>query len=118
MAKRVGVDKWIFFTTLLLVVVGAGDGLLRLRRRGAGAVSLALRLRDAAGGGRSPASWPWSCSSRIDYARYNSPRFIYPALAITTLLLSWCCSFTTRTIPIAGSASALLPFSRLKSPSR
>ena len=22
MAKRVGVDKWIFFTTLLLVVVG------------------------------------------------------------------------------------------------
>jgi cell division protein FtsW len=87
MAKRVGVDKWLFGVVLLLVLFGlvmvfsasavmataesgspykyvakqAGFGLL-------GMIALTLLMR-------------------VDYRRYNNPRVVFPALAVTTLLL-------------------------------
>jgi cell division protein FtsW len=87
MAKRVGVDKWIFFTTLLLVVAGL------VMVFSASAVVAEERYHSPYGFVTRQALWAVAgiftmiVLSRVDYTRYNSPRFIYPALAITTLLL-------------------------------
>src|ERR1700761_431119 len=87
MAKRVGVDKWIFFTTLLLVVAGL------VMVFSASAVVAEERYHSPYGFVTRQALWAVAgilsmiVLSRVDYARYNSPRFIYPALTITTLLL-------------------------------
>lgn len=87
MAKRVGVDKWIFFTTLLLVVVG-----------------LAMVFSASAIIAQEHFHTPYALLSRqavwalagvlamvllmsVDYTRYNTPRFIFSALAVTTVLL-------------------------------
>ena len=87
MAKRVGVDKWIFFTTLLLVSVG-----LAMVFSASAVVSEARYHSPYMDVGRQ-AGWALAgvlsmiVLMRIDYERYNTPRFIYPALSITTLLL-------------------------------
>ena len=87
MAKRVGVDKWLFFTTLLLVVAGLAMVF------SASAVVAQERYhsptpcRHGRRAGRWPACWPCWCSCTSTTAVYNSPRFIYPALCVTTLLL-------------------------------
>lgn len=87
MAKRVGVDKWIFFTTLLLVVAGL------VMVFSASAIVAEERYHSPYGGLIRQALWAVAgivamiVISRIDYTRYNTPRFIYPALAITTMLL-------------------------------
>jgi len=87
MAKRVGVDKWIFFTTLTLVVVG-----LAMVFSASAIVAqehfhnpYALLTRQAA----------WAVAGllvmvglmSVDYEHYKSPRFIFAALALTTVLL-------------------------------
>jgi cell division protein FtsW len=87
MAKRVGVDKWLFFTTLLLVVVG-----LVMVFSASAVVAQARYHSEFADVGRQAA---WALAGvlalvilmKVDSSHYNSPRFIYPALAITTLLL-------------------------------
>ncbi len=87
MAKRVGVDKWIFFTTLLLVVVGL------VMVFSASAVVAQERYHSPYTFVGKQALWALAgvltmvVLMRIDYSRYNSPRFIYPAISITTLLL-------------------------------
>ena len=87
MAKRVGVDKWIFFTTLLLVVAGL------VMVFSASAIVAEERYHSPYGGLMRQAGWALAgifamiVLSRIDYTRYNSPRFIYPALVITSMLL-------------------------------
>jgi cell division protein FtsW len=87
MAKRIGVDKWIFFTTLTLVVVG-----LAMVFSASAIVAqehfhspYTLLIRQAG----------WAVAGvlcmvvlmSVDYSHYNSPRFIFPALAVTTVLL-------------------------------
>jgi cell division protein FtsW len=87
MAKRVGVDKWLFFTTLLLVVVG-----LAMVFSASAVVAQARFHSEFEDVGRQAA---WAVAGvvalvilmQVDSSRYNSPRFIYPALAITTVLL-------------------------------
>jgi cell division protein FtsW len=87
MAKRVGVDKWLFFTTLLLVVVG-----LAMVFSASAVVAQARYHSEFEDVGRQAA---WAIAGvvalvilmQVDSSRYNSPRFIYPALAITTVLL-------------------------------
>jgi cell division protein FtsW len=87
MAKRIGVDKWIFFTTLTLVVVGlamvfSASAIIAQEHFH---TPYALLSRQAA----------WAVAGlvlmvalmSVDYARYNSPRFIFAALALTTVLL-------------------------------
>ncbi len=87
MAKRVGVDKWIFFTTLLLVVVGLAMVF------SASAVVAQEQFHNPYAFVGKQAAWAlggvlcmvWLMT--VDYSRYKSPRFIYTALATTTMLL-------------------------------
>jgi len=87
MAKRVGVDKWMFFTTMLLVVVG-----LAMVFSASAVVAQEKYHSPYADVGRQ-AGWAVAgvlallALMHVDYKVYNSPRFIYPALCITTLLL-------------------------------
>lgn len=87
MAKRVGVDKWIFFTTLLLVSVGLAMIF------SASAVVSEARYHSPYMDVSRQALWGLAgvfsmiVLMRVDYEHYNSPRFIYPALSVTTLLL-------------------------------
>jgi cell division protein FtsW len=89
MAKRVGGDKWIFFTTVLLVVVGLAM------------VFSASAVVAAQGKFHSPYTFVgkqagWALAglaamlllSLLDYTFYKSPRFIFPALFVTTILLA------------------------------
>ena len=87
MAKRVGVDKWIFFTTLLLVVVGLAMVF------SASAIVAQDRYHTPYAFVGKQAGWALGgvlfmvFLMSVDYSRYNSPRFIFSALAVTTLLL-------------------------------
>ena len=87
MAKRVGVDKWLFFTTLLLVVVG-----LVMVFSASAIVAQERYHSEFADVGRQ-AGWALAgvialvALMNIDVSRYKSPRFIYSALCVTTLLL-------------------------------
>ena len=87
MAKRVGVDKWMFFTTLLLVVAGlamvfSASAVVAQARYHSAFADLGRQVLTALAG---------VCAMlvimHIDARRYNSPRFIYPALCVTILLL-------------------------------
>lgn len=87
MAKLVGVDKWMFFTTLLLVVAGL------VMVFSASAVVAQERYNSPYTFVGKQALWALAgvlamlILMHVDYAAYNSPRFIYPALCVTTLLL-------------------------------
>jgi|CZKF01.1.fsa_nt_gi cell division protein FtsW len=89
MAKRVGGDKWMFFTTVLLVVVGLAM------------VFSASAVVAAQGKLHSPYTFVgkqalWALAgltallflSRLDYSFYKSPHFIFPAFSLTTILLA------------------------------
>jgi cell division protein FtsW len=87
MAKLVGVDKWLFFTTLLLVVVGL------VMVFSASAVVAQERYNSPYMYVGRQAGWALAGAlamvvlMNIDASRYKSPRFIYPALCVTTILL-------------------------------
>ena len=87
MAKRVGADKWIFFTTLLLVIVGLAMVF------SASAVVSQIRYNSPYMDVTRQAVWAFAgvlamvVLMRVDYARYNSPRFIFPALCLSLVLL-------------------------------
>jgi cell division protein FtsW len=87
MAKRVGVDKVLFCTTLILVVIG----LVMV-------FSASAITADATSG--SPYSFlikqaVWAVLGlaamtvlmQVDYRKYNQPRIVFPLIAITALLL-------------------------------
>lgn len=87
MAKRVGVDKWIFFTTLLLVTVGlamvfSASAVVAQERYHSPYMYVGRQALWALGGVLA-----MIVLMRVDYTRYNSPRFIYPALSVATILL-------------------------------
>ena len=87
MAKLVGVDKWLFFTTLLLVVAGL------VMVFSASAVVAQERFHSPYTFVGKQAIWALAgvltmlVLMHVDYSVYKSPRFIYPALCVTTLLL-------------------------------
>jgi len=87
MAKRVGGDKWLFFVTLLLIVVGLAMVF------SASAIVAQERYHSPYTFVGKQAIWAvlgvavLLLLSRIDYNLYKSPRFIYPALCVTTFLL-------------------------------
>ena len=87
MAKRVGVDKWLFFTTLVLVVAGL------VMVFSASAVVDQERYHSAYTFVFTQAIWAVAgvlallVLMHVDISHYNSPRFIYPALCVTTVLL-------------------------------
>lgn len=87
MAKLVGVDKWMFFTTLLLVVVGL------VMVFSASAVVAQEKFNSPYAFVCKQAFWAvlgvltMFALMHVDYNRYNSPLFIYGALCVTTILL-------------------------------
>jgi cell division protein FtsW len=87
MAKRVGVDKWLFFTTLVLVVTGLAMVF------SASAVVDQARYHSAYTFVLTQGVWAllgvltMLVLMHVDVSHYNSPRFIYPAICVTTLLL-------------------------------
>jgi cell division protein FtsW len=87
MAKRVGVDKWLFGTVLLLVLFGlvmvfsvsavtaqaeAGSPYKYVAKQAMYAVFGMIAL---------------TILMQVDYRRLNSPRVVFPAMGFTTLLL-------------------------------
>ena len=87
MAKLVGVDKWMFFTTLLLIVVGL------VMVFSASAVVAQERYHSPYTFVGKQAIWA-ACGvlmllvlMHVDYNLYKSPRFIYPAVCVTMILL-------------------------------
>ncbi len=87
MAKRVGVDKWLFFTTLSLVVVGlamvfSASAVMAQERFGSPYTFLGRQALWALLGVIAMV-----VLMKVDYRRYNSKKFIYPAMAITLALL-------------------------------
>ena len=87
MAKRVGVDKWIFCITLLLVVAGL------LMIFSASAVMASARYGSAYSFVMRQAIWAlagllamWALM-HLDYRRLNNPSVVFPSVAITVVLL-------------------------------
>jgi cell division protein FtsW len=84
---RAGVDKWLFFTTVLLIVVGLAMVF------SASAVVAEARYHSPYTFVGKQAGWAvlgiaaLLLLSHIDYNLYKSPRFIYTALSITIFLL-------------------------------
>jgi len=87
MAKRVGIDKWLFFVTVLLVLLGlvmvfSASAVMAKERYGS---PYSFVLKQSA----------WALLglvtmvvlTRVDYRRYNSPSVVFPSIAITVLLL-------------------------------
>jgi cell division protein FtsW len=87
MPARVGIDKWLFFTALLLTLVG-----LAMVFSASAVVAQERYHSEFADVGRQ-AGWALAgvlamlALMQVDYNLYKSPRFIYPALCVTTLLL-------------------------------
>jgi cell division protein FtsW len=87
MAKLVGADKWMFFITVLLILVGL------VMVFSASAVMAQERYHSPYAFVGKQALWAVAgllallVLMQVDYKVYNSPRFIYPALAITTFVL-------------------------------
>ncbi|WP_263383938.1 putative lipid II flippase FtsW [Granulicella arctica] len=87
MAKRVGVDKWLFGTVLLLVLFGL------VMVFSASAVMAQAKYGSPYRFVTWQAIWAllgliaMAVLMRVDYRRFNSPRVVFPAVAVTTLLL-------------------------------
>ena len=87
MAKRVGVDKWLFGVVLLLVLFGL------VMVFSASAVMAQASLGSPYSYVGRQAIWAvlglvaMVLLMQVDYRRYNSPRVVFPAVAVTMLLL-------------------------------
>ncbi|MGB7190317.1 MAG: putative lipid II flippase FtsW [Acidobacteriaceae bacterium] len=87
MAKRVGVDKWLFGVTLLLVVIGllmvfSASAVMAKAQDGSPYHFLIWQSIYAALG-----LVAMMALMKVDYRRYNGPNVVFPAIAITTLFL-------------------------------
>jgi cell division protein FtsW len=87
MAKRVGVDKWLFGTVLLLVLFGL------VMVFSASAVLAKATLGTPYAYVSKQAAWALMgmvalfVLMRVDYRKYNNPKLIFPAMAATGLML-------------------------------
>ncbi|HTV06400.1 MAG TPA: putative lipid II flippase FtsW [Acidobacteriaceae bacterium] len=87
MAKRVGVDKWLFGATLILVVIGllmvfSASAVMAKANYGSPYHFLLLQSLYAALG-----LIAMTLLMKVNYRRYNNPNVVFPAVAITTVLL-------------------------------
>ena len=87
MAKRVGVDKWLFGTVLLLVLFGL------VMVFSASAVMAKATVGSPYAYVSKQAIWALLglialvILMRVDYRKYNNPKIIFPVMAITGLML-------------------------------
>jgi cell division protein FtsW len=88
MAKRVGVDKWLFGVVVLLVLFGlvmvfsASAVMAKAEPGGSPYRYVAKQAMYALFG-----MIALTLLMRVDYRKYNTPQFVYPMMAVTTLLL-------------------------------
>ena len=87
MAKRVGVDKWLFGATLMLVVVGllmvfSASAVMAKERFGSPYAFVIRQSLWAAIGLTAMV-----LLMRIDYRRFNKPNVVFPLVAVSVLLL-------------------------------
>jgi cell division protein FtsW len=87
MAKRIGVDKWLYCATLLLVVVGllmvfSASAVIAKERTGSPYHFVMLQSGYAALG-----LIAMTLLMKIDYRLYNRPSAVFPAVGITALFL-------------------------------
>lgn len=87
MAKRVGVDKWLYFATLALVVIGlamvfSASAVMARDRFGSPYYFLVRQSLWAAVGLVS-----MTLLMRVNYGRYNKPTVVFPMVGITIILL-------------------------------
>ena len=88
MAKRVGVDKWLFGVVLLLVLFGlvmvfSASAVMAKAESGS---PYPYVLKQAGFG--LCGFFVMLVLMKVDYRRYNNPRVVFPAMALTTLLLT------------------------------
>jgi len=86
-AKRVGIDKWMFASTLLLVVIGvlmvfSASAVMAGERFGSPYHFFGRQLGWAIAGLAA-----MSVAMRVDYRRWKKPAIIFSLLGVTTLLL-------------------------------
>ena len=87
MAKRIGIDKWLFGATLLLVAIGllmifSASAVMAKERFGSAYAFLFRQMMWAAAG-----LLAMIALMRVDYRFYKQPGFVYSLLGITTVLL-------------------------------
>ena len=87
MAKRVGVDKWLFGVVLLLMLFGlvmvfSASAVVAKSQYGSPYYFVVKELAFAVAGMIALA-----LLMRVDYRKYNNPRVVFPAMALTTLSL-------------------------------
>lgn len=87
MAKRVGVDKWLFFVTLVLVVIGllmvfSASAVMAKDRYGSPYTFLVRQAIFAAIGLAA-----MTVLMQIDYRKFNRPNVVFPVVAVTVLTL-------------------------------
>lgn len=87
MAKRFGIDKWLFGSTLLLVVIGvvmvfSASAVMASERFGSGYYFLLRQLGWALAGLVAMA-----LVMKLDYRQLKRPAIVFTLLAVTTLLL-------------------------------
>ncbi len=87
MAKRVGVDKWLFGTVLLLVLFGlvsvfSASAVIAKATLGSPYAYVIKQAGFALAG-----MIALFVLMRVDYRKYNNPKLIFPLMAITGLLL-------------------------------
>ncbi|MDW5265018.1 MULTISPECIES: putative lipid II flippase FtsW [Acidobacteriaceae] len=87
MAKRVGVDKWLFGVVLLLVLFGLvmvfSASAVMAKSQFGSAYYFMIRQSIWAGFGMVALV----LLMRVDYRHYNNPRVVFPLVAVTMLLL-------------------------------
>jgi len=86
-AKRIGIDKWLFGSTLLLVVIGvvmvfSASAVMAGDRFGSPYYFLLRQLGWAAAGLAA-----MTIIMSIDYRRWKHPAFVFTLLGLTTLML-------------------------------
>ena len=87
MAKRVGVDKWLFGVVLMLVLFGlvmvfSASAVMATAESGSPYKYVAKQAMFALLGMTALV-----LLMKVDYRHYNSPKFVFPAMGLTTLLL-------------------------------
>jgi cell division protein FtsW len=87
MAKRVGVDKWLYCTTLILVVIGlamvfSASAVMAKARFGSPYYFVVRQAVWAAAG-----LGAMTLLMKVDYRKYNKPNVVFPAVAVTIILL-------------------------------
>lgn len=87
MAKRVGVDKWLFGTVLLLVLFGlvsvfSASAVMAKATTGSPYTFVIRQAAFALAGVVA-----LFVLMRVDYRKYNNPKLIFPMMAVTGLLL-------------------------------